>query len=253
MQFYSLKVREVRRETPECVSVSFEVPENQQDIFQYKQGQYLTIRTHLNGEEVRRSYSVCTAPFENDLRVAVKKVEDGLFSTFANDVLKAGDTLEVMPPEGRFSLETNAAAQHLYVAFAAGSGITPIISILKAVLHNEPGSRFMLFYGNRGFDHRRIDADLGGKILHIDIAADLAENLIENAHAPLSHRGGARRLADARAEAILNMVRWTGCIGEGAGRGAAQAAKRRAVPQPLPHAAHQITMASGWILLSVSA
>lgn len=152
MQFYSLRVREVRRETPECVSVSFEVPENQQDIFQYKQGQYLTIRTHLNGEEVRRSYSVCTAPFENDLRVAVKKVEDGLFSTFANEVLKAGDTLEVMPPEGRFSLESNAAAQHLYVAFAAGSGITPIISILKAVLHNEPGSRFMLFYGNRGFD-----------------------------------------------------------------------------------------------------
>ena len=152
MQFYSLRVREVRRETPECVSVSFEVPENQQDTFQFKQGQYLTLRTRLNGEEVRRSYSVCTAPYEHDLRVAIKKVEGGLFSSFANETLHAGDTLDVMPPEGRFFVETEAKANRLYVAFAAGSGITPVISILKTVLHDEPGSRFVLFYGNRGFD-----------------------------------------------------------------------------------------------------
>lgn len=152
MQFYSLRVREVRKETPECVSVSFEVPDNQQDIFRFKQGQYLTLRTYLDGAEVRRSYSVCTAPAENDLRVAIKKVDGGQFSTFANDMLRAGDTLEVMPPQGRFYTETDAEAGRLYVAFAAGSGITPVISILKTVLHDEPDSRFVLFYGNRGFD-----------------------------------------------------------------------------------------------------
>ncbi len=152
MQFYSLQVKDICQETAQCVSVSFQVPDELTEQFRFKPGQYLTLRHTIDGQEVRRSYSICTAPHEQDLRVAIKKVPDGVFSTFANTALQAGDTLECAPPEGRFALETQPETSRLFVGFAAGSGITPIISILKSVLNEEPDSRFMLFYGNRGFD-----------------------------------------------------------------------------------------------------
>jgi ring-1,2-phenylacetyl-CoA epoxidase subunit PaaE len=153
MQFHPLVIRDVRRESPDCVSVAFAVPDELRSAFAFRQGQYLTLRTTLEGEEVRRSYSICTAPHENDLRVAIKRVDGGAFSTYANDVLRRGDTLDVMPPQGRFFVEKSTENNPIYVAFAAGSGITPIISILKNTLHEEANSRFVLFYGNRGFDH----------------------------------------------------------------------------------------------------
>ncbi|MCC7466687.1 MAG: phenylacetate-CoA oxygenase/reductase subunit PaaK [Saprospiraceae bacterium] len=153
VQFHPLKVREVRRETPDTVSVAFDVPAQERQAFQFKQGQYLTLKTLIGGEEVRRSYSICTGVHDNDLRVAVKKVDGGVFSTWANEHLKAGDTLEVMPPQGNFFTELDPANEKMYVAFAAGSGITPVMSILRSTLETEPGSRFVLFYGNRSFDY----------------------------------------------------------------------------------------------------
>lgn len=152
VQFYKLQVRDLRRETPDTVSIAFEVPHSLLDTFRFKQGQYLTLKTTINGEEVRRSYSICTGTHENDLRVAVKKVEKGVFSTWANEQLSTGDWLEVMPPQGNFFTELSAEQEKLYVAFAAGSGITPVMSILRSTLTQEPHSRFILFYGNRSFD-----------------------------------------------------------------------------------------------------
>lgn len=151
-KFHTLKVREVRRETSDCVSVSFAVPEDLQEQYEFLPGQYLTLKTNLAGEEVRRSYSICTSPLDHDLRVAVKQVEGGRFSTFANEKLEIGDTLDVMTPMGNFHPQLDPAHEKEYVAFAAGSGITPIMSIMKSVLAVEPKSRFTLFYGNRGAD-----------------------------------------------------------------------------------------------------
>lgn len=151
-KFYTLRVRDLRRETSDTISVAFDVPEDLRELFHFTAGQHLTLRANIDGSDQRRSYSLCTAPYENELRVAIKKVPGGVFSTFANERLRVGDELRVMPPQGRFLAETSSLHKNLYVAFAAGSGITPVISILKSVLHEEPGSRFILFYGNRGFD-----------------------------------------------------------------------------------------------------
>jgi len=148
-KFHSLKVIDVREETADCKSIAFEVPNNLQGEFQYIQGQYLTLKTTINGEDVRRSYSLCSSPLDREWRVAIKKIDGGKFSTFANEALKVGDTLEVMPPLGRFFTKTDATQQKHYVAFAAGSGITPILSIMKTVLQTEPNSRFTLVYGNK--------------------------------------------------------------------------------------------------------
>lgn len=149
IHFHSLRVKRVEKETDDCVSIEFEVPEELKEAFQFKQGQNLTIKKILNGEELRRNYSVCTSPFDNKLKVAVKKAEGGLFSTWANEELKAGDTLEVLPPTGNFYTELDPAQKKNYVAFAAGSGITPILSIIKTTLAVEPKSTFTLVYGNR--------------------------------------------------------------------------------------------------------
>ena|SRR5687767_10986783 len=149
IHFHPLRVKEVTRETPECVSILFEVPAELKKTFEFKQGQSLTMRTFLNGEEVRRTYSICASPLENEWRVAVKKQEGGLFSTYANDQLKKGDQLEVMPPVGKFYTELNPTQKINYVAFAAGSGITPVISLIKTTLLTEPQSHFTLVYGNR--------------------------------------------------------------------------------------------------------
>jgi len=149
IHFHKLVVKEVRRETPECVSVLFDVPEEIKKDFAFKQGQSLTMRTFLNGEEVRRTYSICASPLDNEWRVAIKKQESGLFSGFANEQLKKGDALEVMPPVGKFYTHLDPQQKKNYVAFAAGSGITPVISIIKTTLRTEPKSQFTLVYGNR--------------------------------------------------------------------------------------------------------
>jgi len=149
IHFHPLQVKEVRRETAECVSVAFEIPEELKKSFAFKQGQSLTMRTNINGEEVRRTYSICSSPMENEWRVAIKKVNGGLFSTFANEKLHRGDTLEVMEPVGRFYTELNPSHHKNYLAFAAGSGITPVLSLIKSTLAAEPHSHFTLVYGNR--------------------------------------------------------------------------------------------------------
>jgi ring-1,2-phenylacetyl-CoA epoxidase subunit PaaE len=149
VHFHPLRVTEVRKETSDCVSVLFEVPPALKETFAFTQGQNITLRTTIDGEEVRRSYSICSAPFENQLRVAIKKVNGGLFSTYANTQLQPGDVLEVLPPTGRFFVPLQAGNQQQYVAFAAGSGITPVISIIKTTLQTEPNSHFTLVYGNR--------------------------------------------------------------------------------------------------------
>jgi ring-1,2-phenylacetyl-CoA epoxidase subunit PaaE len=149
IHFHSLRVEKIDRQTDDCVSISFTVPEELKDTFRFKQGQTLTIRKKFNGEEVRRNYSICSSPFDNILQVAVKKVEGGLFSSFANDELKPGDELEVLPPTGKFYTELYPDQKKTYVAFAAGSGITPILSIIKTTLLTEPKSQFTLVYGNR--------------------------------------------------------------------------------------------------------
>lgn len=147
--FHSLRVEAVNRETDDCVSVKFEVPADLRETFRFIQGQYLTLKTDLNGEEVRRSYSICSGVDDGELRVAVKKVPGGAFSTFANEQLKAGDVLEVMPPMGRFYVELDPLATRSHVAFAAGSGITPVLSLIKTTLAREPKSTFTLFYVNK--------------------------------------------------------------------------------------------------------
>jgi ring-1,2-phenylacetyl-CoA epoxidase subunit PaaE len=151
-KFHSLKVQEIRKETDDCVSVSFDVPDDLKKDFEFQAGQYLTLKTQINGEEVLRSYSICASPSEDDLRVAIKKLEGGRFSTFANERLSAGEWVDVMTPTGNFHTKLDSENQKHYVAFAAGSGITPVISILKSVLTTEPKSHFTLFYGNRYSD-----------------------------------------------------------------------------------------------------
>lgn len=148
-RFHALTVKEVRQETDDSVSIAFDVPAELIEAYHYKSGQYLTLKAMINGEDVRRSYSLCSSPYEHEWRVAVKQVEAGKFSTYANTVLKAGDTLEVMTPMGNFSIEPNPASRRSIALFAAGSGVTPILSIAKTILTQEPNSDVNLFYGNK--------------------------------------------------------------------------------------------------------
>jgi len=149
---HDIAVQSVDRETSDSVVVSLAIPEALRDAYHFIPGQYLTLEADIQGESVRRSYSLCSAPFEGTWKVAIKKVEEGKFSTYANANLKAGDTLRVMAPDGNFQLITDVENQNHYVAFAAGSGITPILSMIKSVLEEEPHSKFTLFFGNRHFD-----------------------------------------------------------------------------------------------------
>jgi ring-1,2-phenylacetyl-CoA epoxidase subunit PaaE len=149
IHFHPLRIKKIEKETDECVSIVFDVPQDLKEIFQFRQGQSLTVRTNLNGEEIRRTYSICSSPFDDQLRVAVKKVDGGIFSSWANDTLKPGELLDVMPPVGKFYTELNPSQKKNYVAFVAGSGITPVLSIIKTTLLTEPQSSFTLVYGNR--------------------------------------------------------------------------------------------------------
>lgn len=149
IHFHPLKVSEVKRETPDSVSVVFDIPAELAESFRFTQGQNITVRTTLDGEELRRNYSICSSPFDHELRIAVKQVPAGRFSTFANQALKKGDVLEVLPPTGKFYTVLDPGKKKNYVAFAAGSGITPILSIIKTTLKTEAGSTFLLVYGNK--------------------------------------------------------------------------------------------------------
>ena len=149
VHFHPLIVKEVRKETPDCVSITFNIPVDLNNEFQFTQGQNVTLKTNIDGEDIRRSYSICSAPFENELRIAVKKVDGGKFSSYANTVLKKNDVLDVLPPTGKFNTTLLQENEKKYVAFAAGSGITPIISLIKATLKTEAKSSFTLVYSNR--------------------------------------------------------------------------------------------------------
>ncbi|HEV7881713.1 1,2-phenylacetyl-CoA epoxidase subunit PaaE [Bradyrhizobium sp.] len=148
-RFHRLAVSDLRRESSDAVSLTFAIPEELTADYSFVPGQYLTLRTTMDGEEVRRSYSICSGPDDGELRIAVKKVDGGAFSSWAADELKAGDQLDVMTPTGRFGIAHAPGEARMYVGFAAGSGITPILSIVKGVLAREPDTRFFLFYGNR--------------------------------------------------------------------------------------------------------
>jgi ring-1,2-phenylacetyl-CoA epoxidase subunit PaaE len=149
-KFYSLQVSAIKHETPSCVSVAFEIPKAIENKFAFEAGQYLTFKKTIGNEEVRRSYSLCSAPNENEWRVAIKQIPDGVFSTFANNDLQVGDTLEVLAPMGNFKFTPSPNAKKNYALFAAGSGVTPIFSILKTILKEEPQSTVTMFYGNKG-------------------------------------------------------------------------------------------------------
>lgn len=148
-KFHSLTIKSISKPTEESVAISFDVPPNLKDEFKFIQGQHLTLKKDIDGEDTRRTYSLCTCPLDDDLTVVVKKLNGGKFSTYANEQLKQGDELEVIPPHGSFYTELNPDNEKTYVGFVAGSGITPIISILETTLRTEPKSEFILFYGNR--------------------------------------------------------------------------------------------------------
>jgi ring-1,2-phenylacetyl-CoA epoxidase subunit PaaE len=147
--FYPLKVAEIVPETAEANSIRFEIPEELRDAFAFKAGQHLTLKATIDGEEVRRNYSLCTAPSEQDWMVTVKRIANGVFSNWVGDSLKAGDTVEVLPPHGSFTTEFAPTAKRHIVGIAGGSGITPVLSLLRTTLKEEPESQFTLFYGNR--------------------------------------------------------------------------------------------------------
>ena len=147
--FHSLRVKSIKKSTEGSSIIELDVPASLRKDFSFKAGQYLTLRARIDGEEVRRSYSLCSSPYEGEWKIGVKQVEGGRFSTYANEKLKVGDSLEVRFPEGRFHIPLDPERKRAYVAFAAGSGITPIISLIKSHLHHEPNSTFKLFFANQ--------------------------------------------------------------------------------------------------------
>lgn len=147
--FYKLQIKEVTHETAHSISITFNIPAELKAAYQFTAGQYVTLKLTLDGEEIRRAYSICSSPNSGELCIAIKSVKQGHFSKFANDNLKVGDILEVGQPEGKFTFEPSAERQKNYAAFVAGSGITPVMSILKSVLESEPKSTFVLVYGNK--------------------------------------------------------------------------------------------------------
>ncbi|WP_210257301.1 1,2-phenylacetyl-CoA epoxidase subunit PaaE [Chelativorans sp. ZYF759] len=166
-RFHELKVAEIVRETPEAVAIAFEVPDDLRNVFSFRPGQYLTLAADIDGEEARRSYSICSAPGERHLKVGVKQIADGRFSGFVNERLNVGDTIRVMPPEGRFTSLTGE--RHDYILIAAGSGITPMLSIAKTVLAHEPMSTITLVYGNR----------TSGSIMFLEELEDLKDRYLQ--------------------------------------------------------------------------
>ena len=158
--FHPLTVRSIEPDTAEAVIVSFAVPEALRQTFGFTQGQYLTLRKTIDGQDLRRSYSICAGVDDGELRVGVRKVKGGVFSNWINEALQPGDTLDVMAPQGRFFVPLDAGARRHHVGIAGGSGITPILSIMKTVLAREPGSTFTLVYGNRSLQSTMFKEEL---------------------------------------------------------------------------------------------
>lgn len=188
-RFHSLEVEEVKQETKDAIVVSFRVPTELAADFKFIQGQYLTLKLSVNGEELRRSYSICSSPLDpSTIRIAVKKVGGGRASTQLVEKLKRGDRLEVMTPMGSFHTALDPAHEKHYIAFAAGSGITPILSILKTVLRSEPKSRFTLFYGNTDVDRiifreklKELAGQYGGRLgVHHILSKGVDEDMLFN-------------------------------------------------------------------------
>ncbi|WP_225035899.1 ferredoxin--NADP reductase [Winogradskyella sp. SM1960] len=148
-QFHSLTIKSIDKVTDNSVAITFDIPEHLKEKFSFKAGQYITLKTTINGEDIRRDYSICASQSSGNVTVAVKAVEDGTFSVYANTILKVGDVLDVAEPNGRFVFEANEAKTRTIAAFAAGSGITPVLSIVKTLLEEEPFSNFILVYGNK--------------------------------------------------------------------------------------------------------
>jgi len=147
--FYKLSIKEIIKETADAVSILFNVPEELKSHYTFVAGQYVNLKVTLDGQEIRRAYSICSSPKSGELRIAVKAVKNGFFSKFANEKLAVGNVIEVGTPEGKFTFEPKTDRQKNYAAFVAGSGITPVFSILKSVLEEEPNSTFVLVYGNK--------------------------------------------------------------------------------------------------------
>jgi ring-1,2-phenylacetyl-CoA epoxidase subunit PaaE len=167
--FHPLAIKDIRPETPDAMSIAFEVPEELRDAYRFTPGQYLTLKTEHQGEELRRSYSICSGLDDGELRVAVKRIEGGRFSGLLGEAIKPGQALDVMTPMGRFGVEPDPALARTYVGLACGSGITPILSIIKSTLAREPKSRFFLFYGNR----------TTGSIIFRETLEDLKDRFVE--------------------------------------------------------------------------
>ena len=158
--FKKLVIKEIKQETSSAVSILFNVPEELKPNYIFVAGQYVNLRLTLDGQEIRRAYSICSSPESGELRIAVKAIKNGNFSQFANTKLKVGDVIEVGEPEGKFTFEPQIDRQHNYAAFVAGSGITPVISILKSVLKSEPKSSFVLVYGNKSAEETIFQQEL---------------------------------------------------------------------------------------------
>ncbi|WP_293874372.1 ferredoxin--NADP reductase [Flavobacterium sp.] len=158
--FYKLQIKEVKHETAQAISVSFHIPAELKSAYQFTAGQYVNLKLTLDGQEIRRAYSICSSPTSGELRICIKSVKDGHFSKFANENLKVGDLLEVGQPEGKFIFEPSFSSIKNYAGFVAGSGITPVMSILKSVLENEPKSTFVLVYGNKTPDETIFNNEL---------------------------------------------------------------------------------------------
>ncbi len=148
-KFYKIKVKDIYKETDDCSVVTFDIPENLKEAFKFRQGQHLTLKAEINNEQVRRNYSLCSSPTDNEWRVAVKLIPEGKFSTYVNTELSTGDYLEALGPSGRFGVDVSSDKDKNYLFFAAGSGITPIISMIKTHLKEEPNSTCKLFYVNK--------------------------------------------------------------------------------------------------------
>ncbi|MGZ3898967.1 MAG: FAD-binding oxidoreductase [Bacteroidia bacterium] len=202
-KFNSLKVKDIRRETADSVSIAFDVPPTLQIAYQYKQGQYITLKLNINGEEVRRSYSLCTSPHcENELRVAIKEVPGGKVSTYVNKTLKVGDVVDVMTPMGSFYTSLNGGSKKKYILFAGGSGITPMMSILKSTLYIEKQSTVTLIYANRNEDStifkKEIDnIDAANKNLNVVYVYDAPKEKISDLQTGLISKEKAKSLLES--------------------------------------------------------
>ncbi len=165
-KFYWLSVKEIRKETLNAVSITFAVPDQLKETFSFIPGQYITLQKEIDGALVRRDYSICCSQGSGELKVGIKAVENGLFSVYATTQLKEGDQIEVAPPNGRFNLRTDSSSSNKYLAFAAGSGITPILSMISSVLQDEPKSSFVLVYGNKNKEEVMFQNELQALLLN---------------------------------------------------------------------------------------